>query len=618
MAQGASGASVTTFRPNAHTPKLYAIQGPSVDPVRQQRFVEMSDGVKLYVEVWLPARANGRTPPERVPTIASISPYVDPGALDGDNFALMHNMVPRGYAYAQVHVRGTGSSGGCHDLFGQREQQDVGEIVRWLVDDAPWSDGSLGIYGISYRGTTALEAITVPDDQVSPGLKAVVIGAPAVSVYDAMGTDGVPNAWPGSFSILEVLTIGHHGADSPEDVACARQYAPWVAEDDGDFFAGAEERELRKGVANIRVPVLMTQGHMDPDTFSMVQSGLFDRIPNGVPNAGLFGHFGHEWPDGDGWNDLNEGRAPDDQLLETVPEWTRDDWQDMVVAWFDHFVKGIPSGVERWPVAQVQGNDGLWRAEEDWPFTGGPEGALALGSDGALGDTNPTGSTSFIDGSHRNQRLYELDASTDGYVPGTSLRFEFEAIERLEIVGQPVVDLWVSVEGPVRDAHLTAQLETFDAHGNPMPGGWTMGARSVQHLDPIDDYFKQRQAVPAPEGVFRVPIRLRPTDLVVPTGGTVRLTLAGSAPLCRGYVGCTNPTGLGEGFDLPTRLSGSGARVTIFHDCEHTSALRFTMPSGDAEWLEVKTIVSDRKPMNKHEVPNSFDGGAATQSVCVK
>ena len=69
--------------------------------------------------------------------------------------------------------------------------------------------------------------------------------------------------------------------------------------------------------------------------------------------------------------------------------------QATVTAWLDQWVKGLDAGVGDWPVAQVQGSDGQWRAEADWPTTGGPVGQLALGPAGGFGVGSPVGFTRY-------------------------------------------------------------------------------------------------------------------------------------------------------------------------------------------------------------------------------
>src|SRR5687768_11735276 len=67
---------LSKFRPVVVTDELYAVQEPKVDPSLQQRTITMRDGVRLFVDVWLPGATEGRVPPVRVPTIVSFTPYV--------------------------------------------------------------------------------------------------------------------------------------------------------------------------------------------------------------------------------------------------------------------------------------------------------------------------------------------------------------------------------------------------------------------------------------------------------------------------------------------------------------------------------------------------------------
>src|SRR5688500_9535580 len=60
----------------------YGIQAPSVDPARQRHVVIAADGVELFVETWLPAPNGDAVPPERVPVVVSISPYLAQGAVE--------------------------------------------------------------------------------------------------------------------------------------------------------------------------------------------------------------------------------------------------------------------------------------------------------------------------------------------------------------------------------------------------------------------------------------------------------------------------------------------------------------------------------------------------------
>src|SRR3712207_8365024 len=57
--------------------------------------------------------------------------------------------LPICYAAAFISVRGTGNSGGCHNLLGPKEQADISQAITWL-GTREWSNGRVGMYGLSY------------------------------------------------------------------------------------------------------------------------------------------------------------------------------------------------------------------------------------------------------------------------------------------------------------------------------------------------------------------------------------------------------------------------------------------------------------------------------------
>src|SRR5580692_308962 len=110
----------------------------------QSRYVEMPDGCRLAVDIYLPPSA-----PARVPTILIFTPYYRRFALTRDapqgteatpGVARWRDLfVPRGYALVAVDVRGTGASFGTRDSFrSPRERDDYARIAEWVTAQ-PWS-----------------------------------------------------------------------------------------------------------------------------------------------------------------------------------------------------------------------------------------------------------------------------------------------------------------------------------------------------------------------------------------------------------------------------------------------------------------------------------------------
>jgi predicted acyl esterase len=602
------------FEPRPASEALYAIKPPEEDPARQRHIVTAVDGVEIWTETWLPAPKDGSVPPATLPTVLHYSPYLDrgrPGSSTRPEQEAAHELlVPRGYAYTTAHVRGTGASGGCADPNGAATVDDGARVIEYLGRDAPWSNGSVGMTGISRAGGTQLSVAALGDPDKIQYLKAIIPAAPVASLYDNNFQDGVPyflaapTATASFFvqhSLREDPGDGATPAQHLEKPGCQPELLVGSANLTGDYSAFDRERDARRAAGRITAAVLMVHGHPDIEVPALMQAGLFEKLPASTPRAGVFGVFDHEYPDS------HHSQDPPVQ-----PDWERPDWPDMVVAWYDRYLKGLDTGVETWPVAQVQGLDGQWRAEPDWPTTGGPPGHLALADGGRLTVGSGTGSTSYIEGWPEN-------TETDTYAPGTSAVFETAPLpERLELTGQPVLDVWVSLDRP--DAHLAAKLEVFGSDGVQLPQGRVIGLRSMQHLEPlVENRFEQERPIPPPVGVpVRVPLRFQPTDLVVPKGGWLKLTLAGSVIVSEGLDQIRE--GAGVLFSGPSQPSGSATRVTIYHDCAHPSALRFLMPHAQPDLLNVREKdepadqpLADNRPFAP---PISDAGGLATTPIC--
>ena len=578
------------FEPAPQSQPLYATKAPDADPAVQRAVVEAADGVDLYVETWLPAEKDGVAPPDRVPTILIMTPYVKQGQkrYSGVRNDVIAYFTERGYAVAQAHVRGTGESGGCLEQTANNQIDDGARIVEHLGRDAPWSNGSVGMYGISYDGETQISTAGLGDPEKTKYLKAIVPAASVSGQYEYSFFDGVPYAGQALLSNAAylALTSATPGATSTppqyvEKLTCQPEVLASSVNATGDMTPYWQQREYRAAADTIRAATLYVHGLADFNVQPIAVSGFLDRLPESTPRAALLGVWDHSFPD------AHAGVAP---------EWARDDWLPMVTAWYDRYLRGLDTGVEDWPAVQVQGSDGSWRAERDFPGTGGPVGQLALGPGGQLGATAPTGSSSYVEGA--------------GQVPvsGDRITVSTPVLEQaLHLTGQPVLDLWLTTDRP--DGHVAAQITVIGADGQPVRQSGsrrqlvaTWGFRSLQHLEPItENWFRQEAGtLPAVGTPLHVPVRFQPTDLVVPAGGRLEVTISGALSYTR--------TGT---------PSGTAARITVLHDCEHPSALRFLLPDASAPALEVREKGEDGPLVAPRPAVREVDGGGlATAPVC--
>jgi len=127
-------------------------------PRNRALYVTMPDGVRIAIDVWLPADLGGA---DRIPALLYATRYWRAmqsvaGSDESDNrFDEAERVNAAGYALVLADARGSGAS------FGRRayemsvdEARDYGHVVDWIVDQA-WSNGHVGAYGVSYAGNTA-------------------------------------------------------------------------------------------------------------------------------------------------------------------------------------------------------------------------------------------------------------------------------------------------------------------------------------------------------------------------------------------------------------------------------------------------------------------------------
>ncbi|HEY5897195.1 MAG TPA: CocE/NonD family hydrolase, partial [Burkholderiales bacterium] len=139
--------------------------------------ITMDDGVVLRADVFRPAGAG------RYPVILSYGPYAKglafqegyeanwkrlvaaaPEVLEGSSNRYQvwelvdpEKWVPDGYVCLRVDSRGAGRSPGVIDIWSPREARDIYHCIEWAAAQ-PWSNGKVGMNGISYFATNQWQA----------------------------------------------------------------------------------------------------------------------------------------------------------------------------------------------------------------------------------------------------------------------------------------------------------------------------------------------------------------------------------------------------------------------------------------------------------------------------
>lgn len=305
------------------------LEGPFALREMQRVQVASFDGVALDGWLFLPD-----VPPEvKLPAILMDDPYFGQLSPTPDlTFAgsRQESLLKAGYAIAMFSARGTGNSGGCWEVYGASERKDLALLVEWLAGQ-PWSNGRVGMFGMSYGGTTPLMAAV----EAPPSLRAIAASAIDVDVYQLLYTPQGAGQWhaaptPGAYwaseSPLPPLRSSspEHGttehADALADRACPAA-AHILA---GGFTAAATddrmadlwtERRLTERAANVTIPVMVSFGIRDWQTH--FQDGLLWAALERAPKRMYVGDWGHDHP----WEHV--GREGD------------------LLAWFDHWLKDL-------------------------------------------------------------------------------------------------------------------------------------------------------------------------------------------------------------------------------------------------------------------------------------
>ena len=144
----------------------------------------------------------------KVPVIAEFGPYFGetsaqtpdvstPGSWLG--MGIIQNLLPHGFAFAQVSVTGTGMSNHCMDLMGFAEQEGINAAVEWLGTQE-WSSGNVGMIGKSYDGSTPWQAAMYGDEY----LKTIVPISGLIGVRELMWKNGSSEARAPFLSLIHI------------------------------------------------------------------------------------------------------------------------------------------------------------------------------------------------------------------------------------------------------------------------------------------------------------------------------------------------------------------------------------------------------------------------------
>jgi predicted acyl esterase len=532
----------------------------------EQAWIPMKDGVRLAATLYMPTGAN---PGEKFPVLLEYLPYrKDDGTAAGD-YPKHAYFARRGYVSVRVDIRGFGASEGVppEREYSEQEQADGEQVIAWLAHQA-WSNGNVGMFGISWGGFTALQMAM----RHAPGLKAIIaVDATAELFHDDVHyIDGMAHI--DEFELNMDMAEGWVGAPDyslDEKVLGPRfDSPPWSLlylkhQHDGPFW-----RDRVRPLSEITIPSFLIGG---------LQDGYRDNVPDMLmqskaPIKAIVGPWNHSFP-----NDADFG--------------PRVEWRDQAVRWFDYWLKGRDTGVrddprlviymQHWhpPDPNLESVPGEWRREEVWPPASAKNSTLFLQTNHTLSDAlagQATHELKYVPTIGVEAGFWWGELLSDPRpVDAFSLVYDSAPLENeVAILGRPRALLRASATAP--QANWFARLSDVAPDGTvtQITGAGINGAQRESISEPRDL---------EPGKVYPLEIEMHLTSWVFPKGHRIRVAVSNALW----------PMVLPTPYAMTTSLAlgrNDGSRIVLPVVPVHgTPAPEFSSPQPMEERMDIKS-----------------------------
>jgi uncharacterized protein len=504
---------------------------PTDRPASEPRFevqvtwdarIQARDGVPLSANIWRPVTD------EPVPAILEMIPYGKDNWRRAADEARGQWFAARGYVLCRVDVRGTGSSYGIAlDEYTADETRDGYDAVEWLAAQ-PWCDGSVGMWGISYGGFTAIQVAALRP----PHLKAII---PVMATDDRYLDDVHYRGGCVTASELSQYAVSQVAMNAMPPEASFRGSAwrqdwlerlhatpPWLftwlrAQTDGPYW---RQGSLAPDYDAITAAIYNVGGWQD----SYVDPAFRMQARCSAPSHTLIGPWHHSWPHdaapGPNIDELHEFvRFFDRHLRDLDNGWDA----EPPIVWFERDW----SAPEAFPGVAA----GRWRAATAFPHPATALRSMAFGA-GTLEDapaadepgidrfahratTGTRGPLSWGSGGPPNGLARDLRRDEDAGPTYTSAPLT----DALEVLGVPEVVVYLEVDAPV--ATLSVRL------GDVAPDG-SVALVSAGLLNLTHRRSHARPEPMRPGVVEEIRVPLRTAGYRWAPGHRIRVSLASS------------------------------------------------------------------------------------------
>ena len=472
-------------------------------------WIPMPDGIRLAVTLYMP---DGGKAGEKFPAVLEYHPYrKDDGTAQRD-YELYSYFVRRGYVCARVDIRGFGASEGVptEREYSEQEQLDGLQIISWLAHQS-WSNGNVGMMGISWSGFNSLQMAM----RHAPELKAIIAVAATAELFhdDVHYMDGMAHI--DEFELNMDMAPGMTGApDSTldEKVLGPRfDAAPWSLlylkhQRDGPFW-----RSPVRPYSEIEIPCFIIGGLLDG-----YRDSITDMLQQTkAPLKAIVGPWNHTFP---------HDAVPGPEI----------EWRAEAVRWWDYWLKGRDTGVlndprlvvymQHWhpPDPNLQNVPGEWRREDGWPPRDVRDTVFFPQPNHTLAQTTPEADE------HKLKYIPSIGVEAGFWwgellsdprpVDAFSLVYDSAPLqEDLAILGRPRALLQASATAPLADWFARLSDVAPDGTVTQITGAGINGAQRESMTEP--------RAL-EPGKVYPLDIVMHLTSWVFPRGHRIRLAIS--------------------------------------------------------------------------------------------
>ncbi|MCX7564765.1 CocE/NonD family hydrolase [Sulfitobacter sp. F26169L] len=495
------------------TDKNNALRDLTEDP---DHIIVLSDGTRLSTRLWRPVDADS----DPVPLILEFLPYRKrDGTCARD--ALTHPyFAQRGYACARVDSRGNGDSEGLmEDEYTPQELADAVEVINWAAAQ-PWCNGHVGMMGISWGGFNSLQVAALAPEP----LKAIIT---LCSTVDRFADD---IHYKGGCLLNENLgwgaTMWSYSSRAPDPALRENWREMWLDRLENEpFLPSVWLRHQRRDAYWQHGSVSEDYSKLKAKVLAV--GGWGDSYKNAVPQLvealddakGIVGPWVHKYP---------HFAAPEPRI----------GFLQEALRWWDHWLKGVDTGVQDDPDYRAYLMDGVrpaawyterpgrWIAEQNGATTHLPVQTLNLGANGTLGEAPQAISETITSPAHCGASAGEYCAIWLGpEMPGDqraddalSTTFTSAPLDAdMDLVGAPRVTLALSCDKP--QGQIAVRLNHI--HPDGAATRITYGVLNLSHRHSAADPQPM-----TPDKTEHVVINLDHVAYRIPAGHRLRVSIS--------------------------------------------------------------------------------------------